>query len=116
MGIERVQTDAAKSFNLRRKDQDDCSLSQAETDTTFLIDNRTPPTSAASKAAAAAADRPKKTHVIRVELSNVLPENDSSFEVQYENALVISHDNGVDSELDESFEVSDESAIEVICV
>lgn len=104
MGIERVRTDAAKSFTHRQHaHQNDDTISEAETDTTLLISNRTPSVS------------PKKTHVIQVELSNVLSDDkDMSFEVQFENAVVI-HDNGV--EKDEGLvEDEDESAIEVIYV
>ncbi len=110
-GIERVRTTAAKTKN-HHQQEDDCSLSEAGTDTTVLIDNTT--------AARTNHKCPSQTHILQVEMSNVsniLPDyDDTSFEVQFETALVvISHDSlDVDSETDESDE--DESAIEVICV
>jgi hypothetical protein len=67
---------------------------------------------------------PDREDIIEVELSNVLPPDDpsSSFEVQYEDALVISHD-GMSDVLNAEFEARsesnrDESAIEeeVVCV
>lgn len=65
-------------------------------------------------------DHKKDIIEVEVELSNVLPQNGSSVEVQYESALVISHDGMTDdvyAESETKYESEsdrDESAIEVI--
>ena len=136
-GVERVRTGAASMFH---KQVDDSSLSEgssssstspsaAETDVTLLTDNTTPSPATAGAAATASPVvvrkcPNKKTHILNVELSNVVPENDSSFEVQVENELVISElvissqdslDHHVEEEeTDVSCEEEEESAVEVI--
>lgn len=102
-GVERVRTGAV---HLKKHQSDDGSLSEAslsvtETDATSLIDNTTPPPPTADAAANAATASPtiirgnkssaakKKTHILNVEMSKVVP-NDDSFEVAVEDELVIS--------------------------
>ena len=104
MGIERVRTGAAKTFFPRR------SLSVADT---VIIDNTTlsTPTAAASNT-----NNGQKTHIIEVQLSNVLP-NDSSFdfEVQFEKSVFVNVSES-EADSDSSEDYCDESATEVICV
>mmetsp|Transcript_28953 Transcript_28953/g.46989 ORF Transcript_28953/g.46989 Transcript_28953/m.46989 type:complete len:151 (-) Transcript_28953:68-520(-) len=137
-GVERVRTGAASMFH---KQVDDSSLSEAssssstspsaaETDVTLLTDNTTP---SPATAGAGATSSPvvvrkcpkKKTHILNVEMSNVVPENDSSFEVQVENELVISElvissQDSLDHHVEEEEtdvsceEEEEESAVEVI--
>lgn len=103
-GVERVRTGAV---HLKKHQSDDGSLSEAslsvtETDATSLIDNTSPPPPPTADAAANAATASptiirgnkssagkKKTHILNVEMSKVVP-NDDSFEVAVEDELVIS--------------------------
>ena len=142
-GVERVRTGAASMFH--KQDNEDSSLSEASTsnsssvaettDTTVLIDNTTPTTATTDATATSPvvirANKPNpkkfKTHILNVEMSNVVP-NDSSFEVQVENELVISELvissqdslDHVEEEEEEETDVScgeeeeEESAVEVI--
>ena len=93
-GIKLVRTGATKTFFPLR------SLSVADA---VIFDNTTlsTPTAAA-----------QKTHIIEVQLSNVLPNDSSSFEVQFEKSVFV---NVSESEADSDSDC-DESAIEVICV
>lgn len=134
-GVERVRTGAV---HLNKHQSDDGSLSEAslsvaETDATSLIDNTSPPPTA-DAAANAAASSPiirgnkssaakKKTHILNVEMSKVVP-NDDSFEVAVEDELVISElvisstQDSLDSVEEEQVvpgeEEEEESAVEVI--
>ena len=137
-GVERVRTGAASMFH---KQVDDSSLSEAssssstspsaaETDVTLLTDNTTPSPATAGAGATASPvvvrKCSKKTHILNVEMSNVVPENDSSFEVQVENELVISElvissQDSLDHHVEEEEtdvsceeEEEEESAVEVI--
>ena len=103
MGIERVRTGAAKTFFPRR------SLSVADT---VIIDNTTlsTPTAAASNT-----NNGQKTHKIEVQLSNVLPNDSSSFEVQFEKSVFVNVSES-EADSDSSEDYCDESATEVICV
>ena len=104
MGIERVRTGAAKTFFPRR------SLSVADT---VIIDNTTlsTPTAAASNNT----NNAQKTHIIEVQLSNVLPNDSSSFEVQFEKSVFVNVSES-EADSDSSEDYCDESATEVICV
>ena len=132
-GVERVRTGAV---HLKKHQQGDdgslseASLSVAETDATSLIDNTTPPPPAASAASTSPIIRgnkssaaKKKTHILSVEMSKVVP-NDDSFEVAVEDELVISElvisstQDSLDSVEEEEGvpgeEEEEESAVEVI--
>ena len=97
-GIKLVRTGATKTFFPLR------SLSVADA---VIFDNTTlsTPTAAA-----------QKTHIIEVQLSNVLP-NDSSFdfEVQFEKSVFVNVSES-EADSDSSDDYCDESATEVICV
>jgi hypothetical protein len=137
-GVERVRTGAV---HLKKHQQGDdgslseASLSVAETDATSLIDNTSPPPPPTADAAANVATvsptiirgnksttaTKKKTHILNVEMSKVVP-NDDSFEVAVEDELVISElvisstQDSLDS-VEEEEEVpceEEESAVEVI--
>ena len=134
-GVERVRTGAV---HLNKHQSDDGSLSEAslsvaETDATSLIDNTSPPPTADAAANAAAfspiirgnksSAAKKKTHILSVEMSKVVP-NDDSFEVAVEDELVISElvisstQDSLDSVEEEQVvpgeEEEEESAVEVI--
>ena len=131
-GVERVRTGAVH-LNKHQSDDgslSDASLSVAETDATSLIDNTTPPPPAASAASTSPIIRgnkssaaKKKTHILNVEMSKVVP-NDDSFEVAVEDELVISElvisstQDSLDSVEEEQVvpgeEEEEESAVEVI--
>ena len=104
-GVERVRTGAVHLKKHQEGDDgslSEASLSVAETDATSLIDNTSPPPpptvdGAANAATASPIDirgnkssaTKKKTHILNVEMSKVVP-NDESFEVAVEDELVIS--------------------------
>mmetsp|Transcript_7257 Transcript_7257/g.10594 ORF Transcript_7257/g.10594 Transcript_7257/m.10594 type:complete len:129 (-) Transcript_7257:352-738(-) len=117
-GVGRARTTAAAKTNKTQQD-DNCSLSEAGTDTTLLIDNTTS-ARGGTTTTTTTNKCPSTTHILQVELSNganvLPPDNDTSFEVELETVVVISHDSlDVDKETDESSD-KDESAVEVICV